>query len=1024
MMAIQDDVDVRNPEVVEKRLTTVLLVAVIAGAIAIVCAVLLPFARVTVNQPQVSWPLDVTRPESTSVMLDAGKPRSIDVEFSALSLREAARAADGVLISTVRPTEPTAGPRGLLVSASGGRVLVRSVGRIIYDQPLPTGGSVFSLHLDAGGAIFERDAAQVVALAGELLPDVDSLITSASSIPGASAGDLSVTVQVDDRFSSSPTPLKLWLVGLLLIALATSFVALMLSERDLRAPRRWLGLRIRRPIPVDFVVPAVMVVWVFVAPMTDDDGYYSAMAGNVPHEGYVAQYYQLFNQSFTPFSWYYYFFANWQELFGVSPIVLRIPALVVGLVTWTIIRAFAARLELKGRRQQAFLRVALGVAFLAWWLPYAMGVRPEAVVAMFAAGTLLAVVVAIERSQLQWAAIGVALAGLAITCHPTGFVALAPLVVGFPALVRLARSGGGLLTPLSRVVAVISAGTVASAAAFTDGTFYDFTKSQQIFLKIQEQNDWRDEVLRYSLLLSDIPMGSYAKRAAVLIGLLAFAWFAVLAVASRIAGVALPLCTSFAGWSLGLSFILLWITPSKWTHHFGALSGLGPVFLALFLVGVPGVVRRLTTERKLPWGALLLASMSSVLVIALAASGPNLWAYNWLLGMPHAGVGPFVSGVNLGSPVLWLVGLVVTAALARVLLRGTPSSTFFAGVLALPVLITMSFVVIIVYLVGSFSDATIRTMDTWSPGAANVRDPLARECVASSAVNVADIRLAKELQVQSGLRVGTASFTLGSGFYEPDPPPAPVGVPGGPTVWGSLQGSGLATSGISGAEGMTGTISSPWYQVAPDDQRSRTVVLAAGRLRGGNTLMVEYGKVTARSIDVRRTVPLDDGVDAPIWRSFILSAESGEDVVRLVAQDGTTGTGGWLSFSAPASAPLKLLQDYLPPDAPVGVAWQLAFLFPCQRKPVVQDGIAERSDYGVLWGQGGINGLYDNTWQSVRGGLFGPISKSASVTRVPAGLRDFPQVDTLQVYAFDYPYAKNAYILTRSRETVSGFSGP
>src|SRR5699024_9754337 len=78
------------------------------------------------------------------------------------------------------------------------------------------------------------------------------------------------------------------------------------------APDDWVG-RVRtairsRPWLVlprlpDVVVPAVLVAWVFLAPITDDDGYYSAMAANVPFSGYVTNYYQLFNQGFTPFSW-------------------------------------------------------------------------------------------------------------------------------------------------------------------------------------------------------------------------------------------------------------------------------------------------------------------------------------------------------------------------------------------------------------------------------------------------------------------------------------------------------------------------------------------------------------------------------------------------------------------------------------------------------------------------------------------------------------------------------------------------
>lgn len=1005
-----------------RRRTTA--VAFVAGTVAIVCALLLPFAPVAVNQPVVSWPLVAARPESTSLMLNAGKPLSIDLEFSVRALRQAAGSLDGVLLSTVRPSEPTAGAQGLLVRAAEGRVLIRSRGQVLYDQPLPVGDGAFQLRIDAAGAQLQQDGNRVALFTGSLLPAVDSLVTTVSTIPGASSKDLSVVVRVDDIFSSTPTPLKRLLVGLLLLTAAIAAGALVRMD----GPRTGLWRRLRR-LPrslrvVDLLVPTVLVVWLFVAPGTDDDGYYSAMAGNVPSEGYVAQYYQLFNQAFTPFTWFYYLIAKWQELFGVSPVALRIPALLVGLATWTVIRVFAARQFGPSRLRPVLVQAVLAASFLAWWLPYAMGVRPEAAVGLLAAGTLLSVTIAIERSELRWAALGVALAGLAVTCHPTGFVALGPLIVGFRGILRVLRIGGGWRKPLVRIVAVLSAGAVASAAAFADGSFYDFVRSQQIFLAIQNQNDWRDEIQRYSFLLSNDPMGSYAKRVAVLVGLLVLAWFAVLSVAARVNKVELATRTTLAGWSLGLAFLLMWLTPSKWTHHFGALAGLGPVFLALFLVGLPDLVRSLSAGRKPPWGVWLVGATGVVLVLALAFNGPNVWAYNWLLGMPHANVAPFVWGVALNSPMWWTILLVSTVLVGRLLCRRMPSPAYTGGVLAMPVVITLAFVVSIVYLVGSFSLASARTLDTWSPGAANLRDPFARQCDASSTVWVGDIGAESELPVQSGVQAASAGFALGGGFYSPDPPPAPLNRTGGVSVWGSLQGDGLASSGIAGAEGTTGKVTTPWYSVPVTAKDSQIVVLAAGRLSGGNFLVAEYGSSTLNGAEVRRSVPLDDGVDTPVWRSFVINSSPGADVVRLVAQDGSTGIGAWLSFSAPAKAPLKTLQDYLPQDAPVGVAWQFAFLFPCQRKPVVGDGITERSDYGVVYGAGGISGVYDNTWLAGRGGLFGPILKSASVTRLPAGLRDFPLINSIQVFKFDYQYAKDAYLLTRSREKVSGFSGP
>lgn len=996
--------------------------SLIAGALAVLCALFLPFAPVTVNQPQVSWPLDPARPASTSLMLNAAKPLVVDLTVSGRSLQAAASTSDGVVLSTLRPTDPSAIARALVMSVVDGQLVVRSAGEQIYAGPRGPSAATYTLHIDSSRTVLDQNGSVLASVAGDLRPGVDSLVTSIVTVDGGSAADLSVVIGVDDTFSSSPTPAKLALVLVMLLSAVVAVTALARTERGVATTavmrrRRWW----RRVSVVDVAVVGVAVLWLFVGPMTDDDGYYSAMAANVPHEGYVAQYYQLFNQAFTPFSWFYYALAKWQAIAGFSPAVLRVPALMVGLGTWAIIRVFVGRQPDGDHRRQATLRVVLAVVFLAWWLPFNMGVRPEAVVAFLAAGSLLAVVLAVERSRLAWAAVAVGLAGLACACHPTGFVALAPLIVAGPRLLRLVREGGGVVRPAARMAAVLSTGGVAAAAAFADCTYYDFSRGQQIFLGIQDQNDWRDEFQRYNFLLSDIPMGSYAKRAAVLVALLALGWFAVLSVAARVQGTALPPSTTLAGWATGLSFLLLWLTPSKWTHHFGALSGVGAAFLTLFLVGLPGLTRQLVAGRKLPWGPLTVAALSVVLVIALAGGGPNTWAYNWLTGMPHAVAAPFVSIVQLGSPVLWVLGFAGLVVLLRRRTRSEPSPVFAAGVLAVPVLVCTALVATVVYLVGSFTYASVRTLDTWSPGAASLTDPLSARCDASGAVDVADTGSATELE-STAIVASNQAFELDAGFYAPDPPAAPLGKPGGISLWGSLQGDGATSSGLSGPEGSTGSITTPWFSLPAESSSSRLVVVAAGSLSGGNSLTAEYSSTTGPA--TVRTTPLDDGVSAPAWRTFVLAPQAGENQVRLVAQDGSTGMGGWLSFSAPAQAPLVSLQDWLPAGVPVAVSWQLAFNFPCQRKPIVEDGITERSDYGVVWGQGGINGLNDNTWQLSRGGLFGPITDSGSETRVAAGLRDFPSVDSLQVYRFDYPYAARAYTLTRGRETVSGLTGP
>jgi hypothetical protein len=218
-----------------------------------------------------------------------------------------------------------------------------------------------------------------------------------------------------------------------------------------------------------------------------------------------------------------------------------------------------------------------------------------------------------------------------------------------------------------------------------------------------------------------------------------------------------------------------------------------------------------------------------------------------------------------------------------------------------------------------------------------------------------------------------------------------------------------------------------WYRLPDVGAGEDLVVLAAGRLNAGNTLTVEYGTGTGQPTVVHRE-PLEDTVDTPTWRTFVLDAAAaraaGATMLRLVADDVSGGIGGWLAFTGPSVAPVVPLTGYLPDDAPVGVAWQIAFLFPCQQQPLVRHGITEPVGYGVVWVDNpGSSGVNDATWQPDRG-LFGSVSRTSSMTRLATTVDGSPGVDAIQVYRFGLPYPTDAYDLHLSRTQRFGWQGP
>jgi arabinosyltransferase C len=165
---------------------------------------------------------------------------------------------------------------------------------------------------------------------------------------------------------------------------------------------------------------------------------------------------------------------------------------------------------------------------------------------------------------------------------------------------------------------------------------------------------------------------------------------------------------------------------------------------------------------------------------------------------------------------------------------------------------------------------------------------------------------------------------------------------------------------------------------------------------------------------------LDDGGRDPSWRTLTPVVPAGVDVMRVVGVDTSGAIGGWLAFSAPAAARPVPLSTFLPRDAPVAVAWQHAFAYPCQRQPGMVNGITEPAAFAVLWGGGGaLSGMRDNTWQAFRGGAFAQVPRSQSVLQL-ATVK--PVSPNTEVYVFGSDLGRDRYTLTNDRRTVGGAS--
>jgi Mycobacterial cell wall arabinan synthesis protein/EmbC C-terminal domain/Arabinosyltransferase concanavalin like domain len=1067
------------------------LLAGLTGLVAVVCALALPFAPVSVNEPTVTWPRDPGRPEPTLLNLTAYRPLALDATFTCAVARQAA-ASGGTVLATVQPQWPEALAEGLVVTAGGDRLQVHAMDRTLVDEPL-TGDCTYTISgtsrgrpeyqgklpdpLDPAapdtGALagpddavltVSRDGTELARATGPLLPSVDLLTTS---VTATAPGALAVSLAVDDEFTSSPTPFKRVLVGLLVaMLLATAALLVRLDRGVSRVSRPW---RFAKPRVVDVVVPAVILFWMFVAPATDDDGYYAAMARNARISGAVGNYYQLYDQNFTPFTWFYYVLGWWQGVVGDAPVLQRVLAAVFGVLTWVLLRRFAADAMAEIAADRPGVRSAchavLAAVFLAWWVPQDMGVRPEGLVCVCGAATMYAVLAAARRRRLAVAWLAFALAGLGFAAHPTGFTLLAPLVAGLPLLWRLVAEGAGAsprpaseertatgsrpfgaeaegagaskrapaseertatgsrpfgrapgdrAVTAARALAVASGGMVAPLLAFVDGGLRDFLRGQAIFLSIQPQENWTTEIQRYEFLLTPIAMGNYAKRAAVLLCLVSLVWFAVLAAAARVRRVPLPTALWLAGSTAALAFAALWLTPSKWTHHFGALAGVGSAFLALFLALAVPTARSVLDRQRLSYGVVAAAAASVVVAIALGWHGPNQWPYAWLDGVRRPDFPPAIKRVVLDSPLLWvfLLALVVAALALCSRLVGTRDARL--NVLrAVPILAVISLLGTTAYTVGTFGLAAVEGVPRASLWAQGWVDPTAQRCAAAGATEVLDPYTAVPLARAAGAPVPPAptGFVENAGYYAPNRPQGAAAR----QVWGSLV---VPPEGGS-ADRTAGEVTTPWYALA-DRTAGSVTLIAAGSLSDGNTLTVEYGRAQGGTVVPAGSEVLTDEARDPSWRTLTPTPPSGADVMRLVAVDASGGIGGWLAFSAPVAAKPVPLSTFLPPDAPVALAWQAAFAYPCQRQPGMVNGITEAPAFGVGWGDGtALSGMTDAIWQAGRGGAFAQVYRAQSVLQL-ATVR--PVAPNTEVYVFGSDLGRDRYTLTLDRRTVGGAS--
>ena len=1032
---------------------TIRLIAIVAGVLGVLLCGLAPLLPVKQSTAAVLWPqgtgpdgfvTDVTAP------LVSGAPLALDVTIPCRAIATLPPTG-GLVFSTIPPGGIDASRNGLFVSANADSVVVAfrdSVATVAPRAAVASGGcDVLHAWANAGGvgADFVGLQGATGTLAIEKKPQVAGLFTDLKIGPQPG---LSARVDVDTRFITTPTALKLALMTLGVLATAASIVAIAVldrrSGRKVRgAWRRFWRVGIATWF-ADAAVIGVLLLWHLIGATSSDDGYNLTIARVSGDAGYVANYYRYFGAAEAPFDWYQSVLAHLAAI-STAGVWMRLPATLAGIATWLLLSRWV--LPRLGRRL-ALNRVAVwtgAAVFAAAWLPFNNGLRPEPIIALGVVLTWVLVEYAIGARRVAPAALAVVVAMFSVTLAPQGLIALAPLLVGARAVVtnvRATRTVYGYLAPIATVAASAALWFV---IVFRDQTLATVAESARIKYVVGPTIAWYQDFLRYYFLtVEDSVDGSLTRRFAVLVLMLCmFGMFAVLLRRGNLPGMVNgPVWRLLGTTAVGL--LLLTFTPTKWAVQFGAFAG---------LAGGLGAITAFTFSRVGLHSRRNLALYVTALlfVLAWATSGINGWFYVGNYGVPWFDKQPVIANIPVTSMFLGLA--ILTGILGgwlhfRMDYSGHTevANTRRNRVLASTPLLVVA-TIMVVLAVSSMAKGAASRYPAFTTGKANLAAlTSSASCGMADDVLVEPDTNAGLLQPVPGQRFGPdgplggedpQNFTP-NGVSDSLEPPEPVtanpgtvnsdGSPNKPNVgigFSAGTGGGYGPEGVNGsrvflpfgldpartpvmgsygANTAAAKATSAWYALpARTPDRPLVTVAAAGAIWSydyaggffyGQSLKLQWGvaKPDGTFAALNDVFPIDAVVSPQrAWRNLrfpLASAPPEANVARIVADDPNLSDDQWFGFTPPRVPMLETAQAYLGSQRPLLMDIATAANFPCQRPFSEHLGIAELPEYRILPNAKQVV-VSSNQWQSADdGGPFLFIQSLLRTSTVPTYLRD------------------------------------
>ena len=1036
------------------RVRSVRLVAILAGVVGVLLCALTPLLPVRQTTATILWPQGVGPGGvvgNITAPLVSGAPEALDVSIPCSAIATLPPA--GGLVFATNPIDGIDASRnGLFVRANTDSVFVAFRDKVAAVAPRKAvdSGACSTLRAWANPGAVGADFVGIPGATGTLAPDKKPQVTGVfTELKVPVQQGLSAQIDIDTRFITRPTALKLAVMVAGIACVIISIAALAVLDLRMRG-RRVPGSRhqLLRHWPADIGVIGTLLLWHVIGAISSDDGYNLTIARISGEAGYATNYYRYFGTTEAPFDWYQSVLAQLASV-STAGVWMRFPATAAAIGSWLILSHWVLPRLGSGVGGLSRNRVAVAtgaMVFLAAWLPFNNGLRPEPLIAFGVLVVWMLVERTIATRRLAPTAVAIIVAVFCVTLAPQGLVAVAPLLVGARAIGRIIgrrRAHDGVLAPLAALTAAVS---VIFVIVFRDQTLATVAESARIKYVVGPTISWYQDFLRYYFLtVEEHVESSLTRRFAVLVMLLClFGMLTVLLRRGGMHGLARgPLWRLIGSTALGL--LLLTFTPTKWAVQFGAFAGLTAALGAVTAFTFARV--GLHSRRNL---ALYVTAL--LFVVAWATSGINGWFYVGNYGVPWYDRAP----VLLHQPVtsMFLALAVISGLIAgwlhfRLDYAGHTEvkDTRRNRVLASTPLLVFALIMVLLA-VGSMAKGFAQRYPAYTTGKANLA-ALASGLSASSCAMADDVLVEADtnagmLQPAPGQQWGQYGPLGGEnpiGFtpngisdnLDPIAPfianPGTVNSDGSPNkpsfgiAFSGGTGGGYGPVGVNGSkvflpfgldpkttpvmgsykeDTLAAKVTSAWYDLPPrSPNRPLVTVAAAGAIwyyddehefHYGQSLKLQWG---VRGADGNFTAldkvqPIDT-IEQKAWRNLrfpLAWAPPEANVARIVADDPNLSTDQWFGFTPPRVPPLQTAQEFLGTQTPILMDIATAANFPCQRPFSEHLGVAELPQYRILPNLKQVV-VSSNMWQSARaGGPFLFIQALLTTATVPTYLRD------------------------------------